>query len=341
MIDMKRRVQRIVLPAVAIVMATMAPALAYHTVRPVAASATADGRRGQAVRAGRTGHWIDLTTMPGARSRPAVARGHDGNIYVFGGTADYREYATTFIYHWRGKVWSLGRNMPTAREGAQAVTLPDGRIAVLGGGTRCGTVLCDHGAVYDRVEVYDPSANTWARLMPMHSPRYQFAVVPFKGLIYAIGGSDGHRILPTVEAYNPATNTWQDTPGLPAPRLGPAAVADGNYLDIIGGAAANDPTLLRYDGHTWHTGAGLIQPTGGAGATVGRDGRVYVTGGYNNGWLTTAQVYHPRTDSWALIAPLPTPLCCMSMVTGADGLIYVVGGDTGTGRSAEIYAYRP
>lgn len=42
----------------------------------------------------------------------------------------------------------------------------------------------------------------------MHSRRCYVSVAELNGLIYAIGGYDGHNRLNTVERYNPKTNQW-------------------------------------------------------------------------------------------------------------------------------------
>ena len=179
-----------------------------------------------------------VTTGPTALARPAVALGQDGNVYVFGGTlGDNTDYDTTFIYQPSTNSWSLGAAMPVAREGAQAVTLPDGRIAVVGGATQCAyNNLCSNGTVYNRVDVYTPATNSWSTLAPMQSPRYRFAAVLYQGAIYAIGGSDGTQALASVEAYDPGTDTWGTAARLPQATLAPDAVVDrGNRLDVFGG----------------------------------------------------------------------------------------------------------
>lgn len=42
----------------------------------------------------------------------------------------------------------------------------------------------------------------------MHCRRCYVSVAELNGLIYAIGGYDGHNRLNTVERYNPKTNQW-------------------------------------------------------------------------------------------------------------------------------------
>lgn len=46
------------------------------------------------------------------------------------------------------------------------------------------------------------------KVAPMHTRRCYVSVAELRGLIYAIGGYDGHNRLSTVERYNPKTNQW-------------------------------------------------------------------------------------------------------------------------------------
>lgn len=285
------------------------------------------------------------TSGPIALARPAVAVGQDGNIYVFGGTTgDDTDYNTTFIYQPSTNSWSLGANMPVAREGARAVTLPDGRIAVLGGGTQCAyNELCSNGTVYNRVDVYTPGTESWSTLAPMQSPRYRFAAVLYQGQIYAIGGSDGTQAVSSVEAYDPISDTWTSMTSLPVPEVAPAAAVDNNdQIDVFGGfdgVATIYNNLFIYNGSGWNDGATLPQATEDAGATVGSDGQVYLVGGFDASWLTTVQSYDPNLNSWSPVTSLPTPTCCMGAVTIPSGQMYVVAG--GGSASSQVAIYGP
>ena len=273
------------------------------------------------------------TALPRPLSRPAAAVGVDGRIYVFGGTANGTESNATSIYDPTANSWSSGASMPTAREGARAVTLPDGRIAVLGGGSLCGTGLCDRGIVYDRVEVYDPAANSWATLPHMPTPRYRPVVALLGGRLYAIGGSDGHSVVASAESLDLSTNIWSPAPGLPHPVQAAAGAADAlGHIDVAGGAdnTANVNTLYIFDGASWHNGASLPEPTADMNGTLGPDGNVYVIGGYDRTWVTTVQVYDPRQGSWSLGTSLPAPTCCAGAASVGQRL-YALGGADGTG----------
>jgi N-acetylneuraminic acid mutarotase len=93
------------------------------------------------------------------------------------------------------------------------------------------------------------------------------------------------------------------------------------------------------------------QLTGGAvfAATVaGPDGRVYViTGSTESGRLTARNsAYDPRQDTWNALAPIPTPRSEPGAALGADGKIYVIGGNPTLNRNQSsrmnaVEAYDP
>ena len=152
-----------------------------------------------------------FSALPQPLNRPAVARGDDGAIYVFGGTYGGVESNATWIYHPITDTWTPGATMPITREGAQAITLPNHLIAVLGGGQNCGTDACTGGRVLSQVDVYDPATDTWNApsgfsIRAMSSPRYRFAAVLYQGRIYALGGTTGSTITSTVESVDATTS---------------------------------------------------------------------------------------------------------------------------------------
>jgi N-acetylneuraminic acid mutarotase len=294
--------------------------------------------------------WRQVAVMPEPVARPAAATGRDGNIYVFGGIGASAVSNGTFIYHPRTNTWTEGANMPTAREGAQAITLPDGRIVVIGGEARgttggCSSDLCQDGTVFAAVEEYAPATNTWRTLAPLMTQRYRFAAVFYRGHIYALGGVDGREVLSRVETYDPRTNTWSYAPPLPQPERAPAAaVVPGGHLIVMGGDNGNSQTGLYsntfiFDGTSWISGASMPQASEDMPATVGADGLIYVVGGYDAGYLSTVQAYNTHTNTWALAAPLPNGTATMGLATAANGQIYAFGGSGGPG--GLVYVFGP
>ena len=203
--------------------------------------------------------------------------------------------------------WAAGKGLTTATFMLGATTAPDGTMYVLGGVNGSGDLAT--------AQTYTPTTGVWANLPSMTYFRSSEGVaVGGDGRIYAFGGNGGlasdpngdtGELLATSEAYNPSTNKWQGVPALPTPRAGMATVGD--------------------------TG-----PDG--------NGDVYVIGGWDavgDGYLADNLRYDPSTNTWATMAPMPTPREYASAVVGSDGDIYVVGGMDSTGGLSTVEIYNP
>ncbi len=297
---------------------------------------TLPGGSTQRVTAAAGATWSLVTPLPGPRTRPAAAVGANGNIYVFGGNNSGVDYNTTFIYHPGTNSWTQGANMPTAREGAQAVYLSNGNIAVLGGGQNCGNQYSGC-TVLSVVEIYSPTINSWTTAAPMLTPRYRFAAWGGNGHIYAVGGWGNGQALSTVETYNAATNSWSYLPSLPVAEEAPAAALANGKLTVMGGwDGQTNPTYFNstwiFNPSTgWSSGAPMLTSREDFGAATGPDGQIYAMGGYNtSGFLAAVEAYNASTNNWSSVTPMPVVTCCMAAVTGLNGLIYSVGGSGGT-----------
>jgi hypothetical protein len=112
-------------------------------------------------------------------------------------------------------------NTPRSNLGVVAV---DGKIYAIGGyesvDVHDGTIL----SFVDTNECYDPTADTWATLKPMPTPRGNFIIVTCQGKIYCIGGADGtiyplgppvFRPLDVVEVYDPIIDMWESRTSCP------------------------------------------------------------------------------------------------------------------------------
>ena len=170
--------------------------------------------------------WTVVKSMPTARERAAAAQGHDGVIYVAGGSnasilGQSSPLRTLEAYDASTNTWKTLKHMHAHRDGAAAVTGTDSLIYVMGGADGSGVALSS-------VEAYDPATNTWASVTAMNTPRIGLgAVLGSDGQIYAIGGANGAEVLATLEVYNFGTKAW--TPG-------PSMLTARQYL-----AAANGP----------------------------------------------------------------------------------------------------
>lgn len=129
------------------------------------------------------------------------------------------------------------------------------------------------------------------------------------GKVYIVGGrfQAGFQSEQTdrVEAYDPRTNEWKFYPPMIHPRGGLNAVAANGCLHVFGGEGANDKP---------------------------------------NGVHPDHDVYHPFTDSWTMMAPIPTPVHGVTGMAFFNGLIHLPGGGTSIGGSSGStlhQVYRP
>merc|ERR1712091_667191 len=247
----------------------------------------------------------------------------DGKLYALGGVSNDGELGLVEVFtilerprpSFTPGAWSEVAPMPTARDGLAAGVV-DGKLYALGGASNDGELA----PLLDTVEVYDPAANTWDTVAPMPSKRWMMAAGVVDGKLYALGGEnfDGS-VLDTVEVYDPAANTWDTVAPMPTARGSLAAGVVGGKLYALGGNAGGDDfvhTVEVYDPatDTWHTVAPMsTKPANLAAAVV--DGKLYTLGGLVNDpaieetgqkAIDTVGVYDPATDTWAVVAPMPT-----------------------------------
>jgi N-acetylneuraminic acid mutarotase len=190
--------------------------------------------------------------------------------------------------------------------GVGAITVSGGVFTVSGSHTY--TV---QGSVTLRVTVTDDGgvagANTWGAEANMAGARDTLAAAAGgDGRIYVVGGSDHVNLLRTLQAYDPSSNTWTSRADMPTDRY-----------------------LLA--------------------AAPGPDGRIYAFGGLNfdsnflpNQALNTVEAYDSAHDTWTTLASMPSRRYALAAALGANGLIYVFGGDDYNGNHlATVEAYDP
>jgi N-acetylneuraminic acid mutarotase len=122
----------------------------------------------------------------------------------------------------------------------------------------------------------------------------------------------------------------------------------GNLHSLLDSLEVYDPAA-----NTWESRAPLRRARQDFAGTFGRDGRLYVFGGYGHKGvvrrmnyssdaeyeaalveaerlsrraLRSVEIYDPATDRWSEGAPMPEGRHAMGAALGADGRIYVVGG---------------
>ncbi|HUE75639.1 MAG TPA: kelch repeat-containing protein [Chloroflexota bacterium] len=195
--------------------------------------------------------------------------------------------------------------MPTARSSFGVVATGNGRVFAVGGWSpHAKPIVTEYEpftigrwdpSALATVEEFDPKANKWTTKASMLTARTGVGVAEgFDGKIYAIGGYSPERgYLNTVEAYDPVENTWVKRASMPTPRYAPGVVRAINGKILAFGGYSED-----YDEY---------------GNTTGR-------------YHVTVEEYDPIEDSWSRRTDMPTGRYGMGAVSGADGLVYAIGG---------------
>jgi N-acetylneuraminic acid mutarotase len=233
----------------------------------------------------------------------------------------------------------------TPRAELAAAVSTDGLIYVVGGTNQSSGFNPD--TVGDFFEAYNPASGSWTSLAPMSVQRIfpGLAAGP-DGRIYAVGGFDPNTLqeVTIAEAYSPATNTWTLIASPPLQDgfgLGSTVAATGKDGKIYAffhsfNNAGETYTVLAYDpvSTSWTTGASVnVDNSGPTSATLGGDGRIYVLEGftYPLGPGTTPspkiEAYNPASNTWAAIPDDPIAQPLGAMAEGADGKVYVMGGE--------------
>jgi N-acetylneuraminic acid mutarotase len=233
-----------------------------------------------------------------------------------------------------------------------AAAVVNGKIYVMGGAGA-------DNKPFASVQVYDPSAGTWAARASMPTARGLFGASAVGGTIYAVGGTTrGRDKLAVVEAYDTITDTWTRRADMPTPRNAlSTAVVDGKVYAIggwgydrpEGGWESIDRTTAGQDfsavevydpeTDTWATRADMPTPRSHMTlSTLG--GKIYAIGGgarivagRSGEWLSLLEVYDTATNRWARAADLPSPRLVLSSCV-VDGRIYVMGGAISRGASS-------
>ena len=253
--------------------------------------------------------------------------------------------------------WALTGSMSTPRNGHTDTLLPDGRVLVSGGQNSSGDALAS-------AEIYDPELGTWSITGSMNSGRFRHtATLLPDGRVLVSGGSSGSGTLLSAEIYDPSLGTWYLTDSMDTGRVTHTAtlLLDGRVL-VSGeneglSTEIYDPALGTWsltgvmsgfiDGH------GYYPSRNDHAAILLLDGRVLITGGFNQGYweidyatggyLPSAEVYDPALGTWSM-----TGLMSNSFYGGRsrhkttllpDGRVLVMGGYNFGGENVGVGVY--
>jgi hypothetical protein len=269
----------------------------------------------------------------------------DGRVALIGGcVVDGCEVGpqsrTVEIYNPKTHMMSVGGTLTTARIGAAAVLLGDGRVLIAGGWTGPQTTAS--------IELYDPKTRTSAAVGALSRARADIAVVVLKdGRVALIGGHDGRGPVADVDVFDPRMLRVTPGPALAHARAsGGAAVRlnDGRVL-VVGGMGSGDmkpsaaAEISDPQFREWAAAGPLTQARYKHAAVALKDGRALVIGGSDardrRGKIRAFEVFDPKANAFTLAGATLQPRFKIggAVVVLGDGRVFIGGG----AERAEIY----
>jgi N-acetylneuraminic acid mutarotase len=246
--------------------------------------------------------------------------------------------------------WTQATPCPVPRFEAMGVVV-NGEVWVMGG------FLSSKLDVTQRVDIYDPSSDSWRVGPELPGAETHAGVVSLGGDFVLIGGFVGNVLDRTTTAgvwrWNVATAQWTAAADLPTPRAAVASAVIGTAIYAAGGLAedgntdSGDHVVLELLGtRSWNSAAPLAIPRNhGGGAASG--GLFYAVSGRHawdevNGDDAALDAFDPATGAWQARAPMPLARSEIGAATLVlnDGRLLVIGGSIpGKHPSADVLSY--
>jgi N-acetylneuraminic acid mutarotase len=185
------------------------------------------------------------------------------------------------IYDPKTGAWSTTGSLATARYGAGAATLTDGRVLVVGGWPDVDNdwPAPNYGQhqKLNTAEIYDPKTGRWSAAGALPHGMAEPTVIP-------LPDGDALAVTGGVARFDARTSSWTETTPITAAldRRVAIALADGRVL-VAGGWTGDDyladAELFDPDTGTWAAAAPLPNPRGRGAAIRLQDGSILVVGG--------------------------------------------------------------
>ena len=275
--------------------------------------------------------WAAAPPLPLGPTQETAVVAVGTKIYVLGGfTSTISIVPAVQIFDTAACAWSLGPDLPKAVHHANAAVV-DGTIYVL------GSLEAGSFAAIGEVWAWNPATDTaWSTKAPMPAGTQRGASVSgaIDGKIVVAGGLRGGAV-GDVHIYDPAANMWTAAqPTMPMSRDHACGGVVGGKLYILGGrqGAITSQSTIVYEftpGTGWTERMGM--PTARGGTACGVVGnRIVAVGGEGNlgvasGVFPQVEAYDAVANTWATLAPMPSPRHGMGAAVVGNRM-YVPGG---------------
>ncbi len=248
--------------------------------------------------------------------------------------------------------WSAAAPCPVPRFEAM-VAVVDGQVWVMGG------FLSSALDVTNRIDIYDPSSDSWKLGPELPGAQTHAGVVTAGDDIVIAGGFVGNVLDRVTTAgvwrWNANDASFSAGPDLPSPRAGVAMALAGNQVHVAGGLAADgntdsgDHVVWDLAGAAAWTSAPSLANARNHGGGAAAGGLFYVVAG-RHGWDEirgddpALDAFDPASGSWQARAPMPLERSEIGAATLVmpDGRVLVIGGSVpGKLPSADVLVYEP
>ena len=232
------------------------------------------------------GAFAAADTMTVRRGGHTATRLRDGQVLVAGGIDGGRALSTVELFDPATGRFRSAEPMPGPRATHGATLLDDGRVLVVGGQAGVG-----HGrGLLATAAIYDPTTDSW-RAVPgrLAAPTYKLAVATVPGGALVIGGQTADEEaarLASTAVFDPATGRFRPGAAMSEPRykISDAVVRlPGGRLAVAGGFGVE----VYASGRFTRAASGRVERQFPAAVELS-DGKVLVTGGYDNSTRVTA-----------------------------------------------------
>ncbi len=266
--------------------------------------------------------WNSIGSYNGGATDGSTALVVDGKAYIFGGV----NTKEVWEYDQANDNWIEKESIPVNGVLAWAFGFViDDKAYIVGGDTTGGF------DVTDRVQMYDPTTDTWTEKSPYGGGRSDggFAFT-LNGKGYVGAGFNGSSVKGDFWEYDPVADTWTSMPFLPfGAVIFPVAftIGDKGYVGTGSPGSGESKAFWEFDGATknWSKKTNVPGPARQAAVGFAINGKGYIGGGmsgYTIGYQDFRE-YDPATDSWSPIEPFPTGYTSWSSAFVLDTTAYV------------------